>query len=87
MENMIQLMLPFDEKRTNAILNVDEIAYRLNVDRNTILRWIKEGNFPNAFKARPVQRARWQIPQSDLDAYIERRRQSKGFCYVVSTDE
>lgn len=52
------------------MLNVQEIAAQLRVHQRTVLREIKRGHFPGAFRVGRV----WRIPASDLRAYVERRR-------------
>jgi excisionase family DNA binding protein len=53
-------------------INALALAKRLCVHKNTALELIDRGEFPNAFR---IQRD-WRIPESDIAAYIERRRQA-----------
>lgn len=82
MEAGAQLTLSLEDD-AEIILTTAEVARRLDVAANTIIEWIQAGDFPNAFKKNPRTRSAWQIPKSDLDAFIEKRRKARGFCYTV----
>jgi len=56
----------FSEKYT-----VQEAAEYLGVSRDTIMRWCKEGIFPNAHKTGPGQQSAWAVPKMDVAAYLE----------------
>jgi excisionase family DNA binding protein len=53
-------------------LNAAALAKRLDVHKNTALKLLDQGEFPNAYR---ITRD-WRIPESDITAYIERRRQA-----------
>lgn len=52
---------------------VVEVAARLRVHRNTILRHLDKGDFPGAWRM-PLDTGRgaWKIPQAAIDAFIAR---------------
>lgn len=49
---------------------VSELVDRLGLHRNTVQNLIREGAFPGAFK---IGRT-WRVPQSDVEAYLDRQR-------------
>lgn len=57
----------------SRMLSATEAAERLGVTPRTILRWIKDGEFPGARQKRPIPRSPYQIPESDVVAFEERR--------------
>lgn len=58
-----------------TLLTVDEVATRLHVTPRTVRNLIQRGHFPGAHKMDPsAQRSTFQIPQSDLDDYIDLQR-------------
>ena len=65
--NMLSML---SNKKT---LSTAQVAQRLSVDISTIRRWVKRGEFPNAFKLSPVPYSRTVIPESDVIAFEERR--------------
>lgn len=48
------------------VMKVSEIASKIKVNSNTVIRWIKDGYFPNAFRVG----SSWRIPRIDLENYI-----------------
>ena len=54
-------------------LTVEELADDLRIHRKVAERYVRGGQFPNAFK---VGRD-WRIPRSDVEAYKAARRVSK----------
>ena len=48
---------------------VEQAAAALNIDRDTLRRWLRQGRI-GGFKAGTD----WRIQQADLDAFIERNR-------------
>jgi len=77
---VLQLELLMEE----IIMTTAEVARKLNVTQTTISVWINSGFFPNAFKLSPKPKSPWRIPKSDVDAFIEKRRQQRGFFYTVN---
>jgi len=58
------------------LLSTKEAAQRLGVTHRTIVKWIKKGSFPNAYKLNPDGlRSPYRIPISDIEALEERRGQ------------
>lgn len=53
-------------------LSVKEAMERLHVSETTIRRLIKRGDFPNVY----LQDRKNRIPQSDIDAYLQRQQQA-----------
>ncbi len=49
-----------------------QLAKRLGVHVNTAKTLISSGEFPNAFKVIST----WRIPESDITAFIDRKRQA-----------
>ena len=54
------------------LLTVMEVAVRLNVHRETTLRWLRSGRL-NGFR-QSGNPARWRISEKDLQAFILKRR-------------
>jgi len=54
-------------------LTTQEAAKICKVTYQTIMNWIKEGVFDNAFKATVVGKSRWQIPYTDLPTFYRRQ--------------
>lgn len=62
-----------------ADLSVTEAAERLEVSNSTIIRYIKSGYFPDAYRSNPhaTRGAAWRIPEEDVEAFEEKRRATK----------
>ncbi len=56
-------------------LRATAIAHRLQVDRRTVLRWIKNGQFPNARRISPLPGSPYVVPLNDIEAFEKRRQQ------------
>jgi excisionase family DNA binding protein len=54
------------------MLNVREVAGRLQVDTTTIQRWVRQGYFPGAHKAGPGRTSPYRIPEKDVVALMEK---------------
>lgn len=54
-----------------SYLTLQEVAESFRVNERTVRRWIKSGDLP-AFRVGH----HWRIAESDLDAYLKRRRQT-----------
>lgn len=53
-------------------LNFKEAQERLGVSRNTLLKMLKEGFLPNAYKGGTKSiRSQWRIPASDVDNHMK----------------
>lgn len=58
-------------------LTVVQVANRLDVTTRTIIRWIKRGTFPGAYKSNPMlDTSPYVIPLEDVEAFEEKRRGS-----------
>lgn len=57
-------------------LNTDQVSERVGADVYTVIRWIKAGAFPNAYKLNPhgKQRSPWFVPEEDVSAFLARRQ-------------
>jgi excisionase family DNA binding protein len=51
---------------------VNEVATLINMHRNTVLSHISRGDFPGAYRSDSGRGGTWRIPQSAVDAYIQR---------------
>jgi len=51
------------------------VASVLNVTVQTIASYCESGVFPKAFKLGDSKTSPWRIPQSDLQAYLKKRRE------------
>jgi excisionase family DNA binding protein len=63
--------------RTNTMTEqphrtVNEVAALIRMHRNTVLSHISRGDFPGAYRSDRGRGGTWRIPQSAVDAYIER---------------
>jgi excisionase family DNA binding protein len=52
-----------------TMLNVREVAKRLQVDTSTVHRWVQQGHFPGAYKAGPGHTSPYRIPEEDITAF------------------
>ena len=58
-----------------VILTVAEVAERLDVHPRTIVRWIKDGTFPNAYKKNPSKKTSpFVVPLKDVETFEEGRK-------------
>lgn len=53
-----------------------EVAKRFNVDVATVNRWLHAGYFPNAYKISPGLTSPYRIPQTDIDNFDRKRRET-----------
>ena len=52
-----------------------DLAHETGVARGTVVRWIREGHFPGAFR----RRDRWRIPYNEAETFMsERSGKEKG---------
>ena len=58
--------------RSSKMLTSGEVAERLNVTIVTVQRYARDGTFPNATQL--SGKNLWRIPESDVEALIERGR-------------
>ena len=47
-------------------LTIPQIAEKQNIDRSTVLRWVKKNLFPNAQLEESPIGSYWLIPENDL---------------------
>lgn len=54
------------------MLTVRQVAERLNISRNTVIRMIARGELPGARKlgGPGTGRKEWRIPTEDIDRYL-----------------
>ena len=62
----------------NKVLDIREVAGRLQVSINTVRGYINRGEFPGAFKTGRGINSHWRIPEQDVDKFVERLRQAAG---------
>lgn len=48
----------------NELLTINEVAKLLRIHRNTVVRWLNQGVFPNAIDFQDTKR----IPMADIEA-------------------
>jgi excisionase family DNA binding protein len=53
-------------------LTKQQVADSLNCCGATIVRWIKQGKFPNAKRHIPSGSSKWLIPASDIEAFMHK---------------
>ena len=68
--------------KPDEILTSAQVAKMLGVTQTSISQWLKTGYFPNAYRINPRTRSPWRIPKSDVDAFVEERRKTRGYFYV-----
>lgn len=55
----------------DRVLTVNQVAERLQVNAQTVRRWLREGELSGS----PLGgRTGWRIPESEVHAFLERRR-------------
>ena len=55
------------------LLSPKEIAQRLNVTRDSVYRWIENGELRAIDLRATSEKPRWNIPESALDAFLAAR--------------
>jgi len=60
----------------NKLLSTAKVATRLGVHQTTVQLWIRKGHFPNAYKLGLGKNSPYIIPESDIVAFEEKRRQA-----------
>ena len=59
----------------DQLLTVDQVAERLQVNEQTVRRWLREGELTGiAFGGRTG----WRVGEEDLQAFLDRRRVADG---------
>ena len=70
--------LVMDERE--EILTTAAAAKLLGISPLTLAKWLAAGNFPNAYRLNPLKtQSPWRIPQGDIDDFIQKRRQLRGY--------
>ena len=60
---------------SQKVLSVTETAARLGTHRNTVLLWIRQGEFPNAYPNNPNKdNSPLRIPETDVEAFEAKRQ-------------
>lgn len=57
-----------------SYLSINQVSDFLNVHRNTVCRWLKEGRFPNAIRIESTTR----IPLSDIESLKANNQREAG---------
>ena len=55
------------------LYSTGEVAVRYDVTERTVRNWLDAGLFPGATKKAPLTNSSWQIPESALIAFDEKR--------------
>ena len=59
----------------DRMLTVDQVAERLQVNEQTVRRWLRDGQLTGV----PFGgRTGWRINEDDLQAFLDRRRMAEG---------
>lgn len=53
----------------SADLSTKAVALRFKVDPATVRKWLRHGQFPNAYVEETVRGPVWMIPESDLVSF------------------
>jgi predicted DNA-binding transcriptional regulator AlpA len=69
------------ETKPEDLLTSAQVAKMLDVTPTTVSIWAGQGYFPNAYRINPRTQSAWRIPKGDVDAFIEERRQQRGYFY------
>ncbi len=80
MEAQLELLM----EESEIVMTTAEVARKLDVTPATITVWIHLDYFPNAFQLSARKNSPWRIPKADVEAFIEKRRQQRGFFYTVN---
>lgn len=65
------------------LLTAPEVAKILGVTSASVNRWCKAGDFPNAWRLNPSRpKSAWRIPHADVELFIKKRREQRGYFYV-----
>ncbi|MGD9099512.1 MAG: helix-turn-helix domain-containing protein [Anaerolineae bacterium] len=59
----------------DRLLSSKEAAAIFGVNSRTITRWVHAGYFPEAYKSGPARNSRYRIPQSDVDAFLQKLKE------------
>ncbi|MEM9067074.1 MAG: helix-turn-helix domain-containing protein [Myxococcota bacterium] len=54
--------------------SVGEVALLLGVSEKTVRRYLKAGEFPNAYRLGQGMQGGWRIPPADVSAWLNNRR-------------
>jgi excisionase family DNA binding protein len=56
------------------VLNVNQVAERLQVNVQTVRRWLREGELIGI----PIGgRTGWRVPEAELQGFLDRRRMAR----------
>jgi hypothetical protein len=58
---------------TNSAAVYLQRRYGIEVQARTVKQWCNRGKFPNAYRIGNGLRSVWQIPESDIDSFVEKR--------------
>lgn len=62
-----------DNEVSLASYSVSEVARMFAVNPKSVIRWIKSGKLPNAYKPGETEKSHWRIPRSDVDNILQKR--------------
>ena len=65
------------------VLTSTQVAKILGVSPGAVNKWLDAGDFPHAYKLNPTRpKSPWRIPKGDIDLFIQKRREKRGFFYA-----
>ena len=65
------------------LLKTPDVAKLLGVSVTCVNDWLRAGDFPNAYRINPLRaHSPWRVPRSDVDDFIKKRREQRGYFYV-----
>ncbi len=72
------------DKKLGKLLTTTEVARMLGVTSAAVSQWLLDGDFPDAFKLNPGRiNSAWRIPQNNVEAFLKKRREQRGFVRVA----
>jgi excisionase family DNA binding protein len=69
--------------KSGDVLTTTQVAEILGASVGSVNKWVDAGYFPNAYRLNPMRpRSGWRIPRGDIDLFIKKRREQRGFFYM-----
>jgi excisionase family DNA binding protein len=62
------------QEGTMENMTLNDVMIEMQVSKRTMLRWLKAGQFPNAFKIGDGKTSHWRIPRSDVEDFKTRHK-------------
>jgi predicted transcriptional regulator len=57
------------------VLTAADVAERLHLTPARVKQLIHHGHFPGAFRSSEGRKSQWLIPETEFDAYVEKRKE------------